>query len=180
MSHKWGRNVNVFVCICACCVWVRTLWNLQLLLLPLWLPYLKWPPRQRPCDPGTSQSSPLCLPGATWACHLQQEPQEMSYYRISTGTKKYRKSQTSNNTSRHPREAQRNTYRTKMCIYTTVLFLHTALSHFCYKGPCTCTVSSTDQIRHGQHTHIMPLSHMIDHNISIISCPISMSKQRQG
>lgn len=47
-----------------------TLWNLRRPWLPWWHPCSEWLPRQHLCDPETFRSSPLCLPGATWACHL--------------------------------------------------------------------------------------------------------------
>lgn len=55
--------------ICPVSVWL-TLWSRQQLWQPSWRLCSEWLPRLHLCDPGTFLSSPLCLPGATWAFHL--------------------------------------------------------------------------------------------------------------
>lgn len=50
-----------------------TLWSLPRRWLLWWRLCSEWLPRQHLCDPETFLSSLLCLPGATWACHLAEK-----------------------------------------------------------------------------------------------------------
>lgn len=47
---------------------------------PSWLPYSRWRPKQHLCDPRTSRSSPLCLPGAASVYHLHTRKENKVHY----------------------------------------------------------------------------------------------------
>lgn len=75
-------EINIFNSLTFHSYWLRparystlTLWSQQQQWLPWWRLCSEWLPRQRLCDPETFLSSPLCLPGATWACHLAGKKQ---------------------------------------------------------------------------------------------------------
>lgn len=65
---------------------VLTQRNQQPQSLPSWLLYSKWRPKQHLCDPRTSRSSPLCLPGAASVYHLHMREGKKERTRVKTDT----------------------------------------------------------------------------------------------